>query len=522
MGQLWTTMIATGAAYAGARSNVHDEPLRVVVITDWHTNPHYNRSLSPRCRCTQWPGQALESACVLATPASEYGQYGCDSSPALSTSSLLAAAASTPAPDVVLVLGDLVTHNSPDDAFTQSTFHLMSQQIADAFPNRPFACQTPLGNNDVYPNYGINNSDSKFYAPQAATAQQFCGMTDAETSTFIETGYYSRQLRELDRLLVLNTNVYASQNAIEKAKAKAKAEQARRGVQPMDSLGGGGDGDGQSHDYLSARQLSSIEPDPLGQFAWIREQLEWANANGGRIYIAGHIPPTLDSFTRVQQWQQAYADQYWALIAAYPTVLGFHLFGHLHSGEVRALESVDPGVQAAPALQILNSVSPIYASNPAFYTMAVQTGTRQSNLTLHSFDLEALAPGKAPTYVPVPQRPLDQDEGLVASNRGYLNLFAAFLEPELNASSTAQYEAFFNQYKGGHHGQKLACEHVEATFQECATCTAGCRVAFVCLQAHGIKEDEYQACVATHGRRVDRPATLITSKRYGEELLAGL
>ena len=493
--------------------------LRVVVITDWHTNPQYNASLGASCRCTLWPGEAPQPGCALAPPGSVYGQFGCDSSPALANSSLSAAALAAPAPDLVLVLGDLVTHDSPANSFTQATFHEMSRQISDAFPSRPYACQTPLGNNDVFPNYGINNSDPNFYAEQAATARQYCGATEAEANAFAATGYYSRQLRELDRLLVLNTNIYASQNAVQRTNAKL-GYYARRGIQPADRFtaraalasrsgsGGGGSGGGGS----SARPLTPIDPDPLGQFAWMRQHLEWASASGGRIYIAGHIPPTLDSYARVQQWQQPYADQYWALLAEFPTVVGFHLFGHLHSAEVRVQRSADPAVQAAPALQILASVSPIYATNPSFYTLTLDASMRQSNLTMHSFALDELVPGGAPVYAPRPPRPLDQTGGFTASNRDYLDLFDAFLRPELNASTSAQFDAFFNQYKGGYHGEGLACEHASATFQECATCAAGCRVAFACLQAHGTREVDYLACVEEHAAgespfrvRVEKP-----------------
>ena len=328
---------------------------------------------------------------------------------------------------------------------------------------------------DAFPNYGINNSDATFYAEQAEAARRFCGMTDAEAAVFIAKGYYSRQLRPRDRLLVLNTNLYAHVNP-----AMSAADAAT----------------------LHGRESDAArDPDPLGQFAWMRSHFEWAKANGGRIYITGHIPPALDSYVRFPLWHPAYAARYWALVSAYPTLLGFHLFAHLHSAEVRALHSHDPAVQAAPALQILTSVSPIYKSNPSFYTLRAVPSTRESNLTLHSFDLGGLLPGAAPVYKAMPPRPLDARRGLVVSNAQYLELFDTFLQPALNASAAAQFKAFFDQYKGGHHGLRLACEDLDAKFQDCLSCDRDCRVGFVCLQAHGTSLISYEACVLAHRRK---------------------
>jgi len=463
---------------------VNDAPLNIVVITDWHNNPEYNASLSSKCRCTHWPGTDLEASCELDSPASTYGQYGCDSSPDLTASSLSAAAAAISKPDLVLVLGDLVTHDSPDAAFTHKTFHEMSRQIATAFPSTPYTCQTPLGNNDAFPNYGMNTSDPRFYHPQAETGKEFCGLTETEAAVFRAHGYYSRDLRAKDRLLILNTNLYASHNAVQKTNEKLgfyASRPATRGAS-------------------EARHLEQIDPladpDPLGQFAWIEENMKWAKANNGRVYIAAHIPPTLDSFSRAQQWQPAYAERYWALITAYPDVLGFHLFGHLHSAEVRALHTSDnAALQSAPALQILTSISPIYASNPSFYTLTANPATREVNLTMHSLELSGVHEGVPPTYVPMPPRPLDQSAGLLASNARYGELFESFLTPTLDESSAMQYARFFEQYKGGYHGKGLHCTLGNATFQDCVTCEDDCRASFVCLQAHGTNDNDYAACV---------------------------
>ena len=113
--------------------------LKVVIMTDWHTNPSYNASLGCKCGCGRLKDRL--DGCALQHRASRYGQFGCDSSVALTKASLRAASAALPDPDLVLVLGDYVTHSSPSTAFNREVFDQMSQAVHEAFPTRPAACQ---------------------------------------------------------------------------------------------------------------------------------------------------------------------------------------------------------------------------------------------------------------------------------------------------------------------------------------------------------------------------------------------
>ena len=483
-----------------APANDSTESFKMVVITDWHTNPYYNTSIGRKCLCTQLPGDVVEPSCILPSPASRFGQYGCDSPPPLAAASLSAAAAAVPDADLVLVLGDLVMHHSPDAAADHRMFADMSKRIQEAFPSRPFACQTPLGNNDVFPNYAVNNSDTNFYAPQARAARLYCGVGDAEASGFAAKGYYARQLLPRARLLILNTNIYASVHAIMATEQKlghettsARLASVVRSRRHLDVL--------RASARAGARET---ERDPLGQFKWMRQHMEWARRTGGKVYIAAHIPPVLDSYVRMQQWEPSFARRYWALVAEFADVLGLHIFGHVHAAEVRA--SGDPQLRAAPALQTLASVSPIFSSNPSIYTLHATPNVGRSNLTLHSFNLSAAAhlSARVPTtlgqlsFTPMVQRPLDSTRGFVASNSAYRQLFAGLLTMSLNESARAQFDSFFDLFKGGHHGRGLECTRYEDTFQDCATCTGNCRVAFVCLQMSGTDADDYAACVKEH------------------------
>ena len=473
--------------------------LKIVIITDWHTNPLYNASFGEACACMRL-GFASPEDCLLPEPASEYGQFGCDASPALAKAALRAAAAAMPDPSIVLVLGDLVMHGSPSASFDHGVFHNMSRLIHDAFPNRPYACQVPLGNNDVFPNYGIDNANASYYATQAASAMQFCGLDDAQAKMFTAKGYYARELAPRERLVILNTNIYASQHAVNRTLARTGRFYADRWSM----------GTSARAPTSRGRRLTSYpdvdpqtEPDPLGQFAWLEAHFKWARSNGGRLHISAHIPPTLDSYTREQQWQMPYALSYWTLIERYADVLGFQLYGHLHSSEVRPVQlPASRAVARAPAMQILTSVSPIYKSNPAFYTvrMAMQARSRQDELsvTMHAFDLQHPPPaGEVPSFVPLEPRPLDTASGLGGTNEEYNELFASMLATPSNASTDAAFDAFFHAFRGGYTGH-AACNRTDVVFQECASCTRGCRVSFVCLQMAGRLPDEYDECLRRH------------------------
>ena len=510
---------------------VEDATLKIVIITDWHTNPRYNASLGAGCECMlPRPGAKnwVEPSspwnpdnCALSAPASQYGQYGCDSSPALAKASLRAAAAAMPNPDIVLILGDLVMHDSPSADFDHGVFRSMSRLIREAFPNRPYACQVPLGNNDVFPNYvgilrtqrpvtsppratadrvfaplcgqGIDNSNTTFYASQAAAGREFCGLDHTQGKLFSARGYYSRQLGALERVVILNTNIYASQHAVSRAAQQLGRAYPTRwsdGVRP---------GRRRLKDYSDVDP--STEPDPLAQFAWLEDQLHWARSSGGRVHISAHIPPTLDSYSREPQWQLPFAVAYWRLVDSFADVLGFQLFGHFHSDEIRSFRSTSAAVKRAPALRILSSVSPIYKSNPAFYTVSMSLRDERRDeirATMHAFDLaNPPADGEPPIFAPLAQRPLDDTVGLGGTNEDYERLFSSMLATPTNASTNAAFDAFFRHYKGGFAGE-AACTTKDVIFQECASCTGGCRVSFVCLQMAGRLPAEYNECLREH------------------------
>lgn len=145
---------------------------------------------------------------------------------------------------------------------------------------------------------------------------------------------------------------------------------------------------------------------------------------------------------------------------------------------------------AAPALQVLCSLSPIYSNNPVFYTATLSAVThRFEQFSSHTLDLATVK--EFPTFV---RRPVVAPPGGM-SNGAWNEMISTWHTP----AGGATFEAFWEQYKGGYHGAGHACAQADDVFQDCRTCTAGCRTAFACLSGSGRNESMYAACLAMYG-----------------------
>jgi len=417
---------------------------RVLLLSDLHANPRYTPTSSPSCHCVPPSGPAQQ--CTPTRPASEYGQIGCDAPLPLVEAALAAASQAVPEPDAVLVSGDLVWHHPSNRSASIDTFRRVAGLLGDAFPS---AC-VMLGNNDVFPDYDSNISDPSFYAQQAGVAGHVCNLTDASAAQYAERGFYSRQLWPGLRLVGLNTNLYS-----------IWADETDPGLDPADT------------------------PDPLGQFAWLQQQLDNAAAAGAALWIVGHIPPALDSFDRRPLWQLGYARRYWELLRAQPGVVTAQMFGHLHSDEYRLWDSP----HAAPLL-LFASVSPVYNNNPAFYSLTTtDDGKSLSSITAYYANLTEAPLGLS--------SPLSFAEEYSRSgpftNRALALRTASFVDGTSDGDEA--WSSFFDAYKVGRFGASV-CAAESDRFQSCASCTAGCRRSFACLLLQGTNETKYERCVA--------------------------
>jgi hypothetical protein len=154
-------------------------------------------------------------------------------------------------------------------------------------------------------------------------------LSEEERNTFRKGGYLARRVSDKLTVLSLNTVIYASH-----------------------------------HIPVSTEEVN----DPLDQFAWLAERLSEARENDHRVYIVGHVPPTIGSYRKTQLWEDKYMATYFQILQPYATssvVVGM-LFGHLHSDEMRLIRNQFP-------LLLAPSLTPIYNGNPSFRWMEYDT-----------------------------------------------------------------------------------------------------------------------------------------------------
>uniref|UniRef100_A0A061QYR5 Calcineurin-like phosphoesterase domain-containing protein n=1 Tax=Tetraselmis sp. GSL018 TaxID=582737 RepID=A0A061QYR5_9CHLO len=304
---------------------------RFLWLSDFHLDPFYGTELA---------NVHLEGANCRRKDAPKFGAYGCGSPLAL-VESVVGEASRIATVDFILYSGDYQRHDVA--AATDKPWQLLSEVISTVrgvferhFPNAS-AVLVPsvvMGNNDFIPDYFVNvttqnayrGDDDSSYVPNeylAHVAELWeAHLSEQEAKSFSHGGYLCRRLAEGFYLLVLNTVVYSS-----------KAWGPNTGS------------------------------DPFGQLRWLRRLLLSLRDQGAVAYIHGHIPPILDSYAASPMMKPEFAEALNYLFAEFEDVIAAHLFGHLHSNEMRVL----PGVSGSGApLLVQGSTAPCYSSNPFF------------------------------------------------------------------------------------------------------------------------------------------------------------
>ena len=253
------------------------------------------------------------------------------------------------------------------------------------------------------------------------------------------------------------------------------------------------------HPHNCPDGVASCGEDPLGQLAWMGAQMSAAEEQGLKVQIHGHIPPALEAYSRRANWVPAYSRQYWQLVERHAGVLSGHFFGHWHSAEVRlppisaSSGAISPRSRAAPALQVLSAISPIYESNPVFYAATFDDGGRilqPGRFRQYALDLSSAVGGETARFVASARAAPAQ--GL--SNEDYRAAIASWLAP----GGDAAFAPYWGQRKNYHPPSATSCNSTGANFDLCRTCTGGCRVAFACLQSHGTDSEDFAACLAAN------------------------
>ncbi|KAI9912126.1 hypothetical protein PsorP6_009257 [Peronosclerospora sorghi] len=144
---------------------------------------------------------------------------------------------------------------------------------------------------------------------------------------------------------------------------------------------------------------TSHELDPFGQFAWLKKTLAKLRDAGKFAFLAGHIPPIVDSYGGDPQWHTKYIVEYKKIVGHYADVIKAQLFGHVHSVEFRvpvtSLESaIDNGnAFQLPPMYISGSISPLFGNNPSFILWEYDHETYEMvDYTVYASNIKEVAP----------------------------------------------------------------------------------------------------------------------------------
>jgi len=347
---------------------------------------------------------------------------------------------------------------------------IVNKLIRDSFPDTQLV-ELPtldLGNNDFQSDYYLNVTSSKPCLPTlssdgsivnypestnewlkvVAEQQSDTFVDELEKSTFACGGYMIRELNPSLSIIILNTVVWTL-----------------------------------SWQKLAPEPVNAEDKiDPFGQFAWLENRLSKLRDQGKKVFVTGHIPPMLQSFTGslgqplyLAEQQQRMDD----IIVSYSDVVAALLVAHVHSNELRYNPRY---ADDAPPLLVGTSLSPCYTTNPAFRVVKYDSGGSQSPIDMATFsaDISTDIPADVSNpFTDIISSLIDYLGMSSLTNKETLKLANKML-PGSNDQNQLVWDNYFNiWYKGV---PQTACE--TETCQRAEACIVGC----------GFLEDEWQKC----------------------------
>jgi sphingomyelin phosphodiesterase acid-like 3 len=356
-------------AQAQAAPTAQPATVAVVMLSDLHLDPFHDPSKVPllvKAPLEEWEGilrsaepatQAAESAAVQKACGASRQM---DSSYALLRSSLRAARERAPDARFVVVSGDLLVHNldcryraalklppavgddqSLSAAFAEKTTVFVMKQVEAAFKGIPV--YLALGNNDSRCNHDrMDVQDTYLKATVQAMLDGLVGVSEEERKLALETyesaGYYGVTMAapmERTRLLVID-DAYMMANF-----ANCEADGTdRKGAQE--------------------------------QIAWLAKELDGARERGERVWLLGHVPPTVNPRSSPGRLLRLCtdggvetflsSDALESLLASHADVVRLAIFGHTHMDELHLVGSKAAGVP----VKVVASITPVDGNLPSF------------------------------------------------------------------------------------------------------------------------------------------------------------
>uniref|UniRef100_T1ITT5 Uncharacterized protein n=1 Tax=Strigamia maritima TaxID=126957 RepID=T1ITT5_STRMM len=266
-------------------------------VTDFHLDVNYSTNGNPTKMC--WRTNTINDMEL-----SKYGNYKCDSPYTLVQESVKAMQRFSDKlePDFILWTGDDKAHVSESNFNEDVVVDLIANlttTLSEAFPNSPLV--PVLGNHDYYPTHMMPPRKTDMYTRVSDLWSKWLG---EDVILFRNGGYYSVDLPNKVKMIVLNTVFYYKKNSLINA---------------------------------------DRDDDPAGQFKWLESVLSQARSQGRKTYITSHVPPGV--FERhickggFQWFHDKYNKRYISIVNDYHDVIIAQFFAHQHSDTFRIIYS---------------------------------------------------------------------------------------------------------------------------------------------------------------------------------------
>jgi sphingomyelin phosphodiesterase acid-like 3 len=346
-----------------ARNNVF------LIAADIHFNPMADPALVPQLEAAE-PSQ-WESILVR-SKRSAYSQYGEDTNWWLLQSALGQMQKTLPHPAFLLVMGDSLAHRFPSmyqsvthdgdrehyRKFVLRTMDFLGMELRKRFPGTKIFV-TPGNNDEECGNYSVEPG-GRFLHDTADLVRDLALGKDELRGSWEMLGSFDVPHPTVSnlRLISLNTVFFS-----DKYQAKKFSEGCK--VVPSDAA--------------------------AQQFSWLESRLQRAKEAHQKVWLMLHIPPGIDPFSTLQQyqtlaknkpgedreqlcsaaivpmWVPSSTAKFDELLEKYRGIVTVSFAGHTHVDDFRVMR---PGERDSHFVIINPAVSPIYRQNPAFRTVS--------------------------------------------------------------------------------------------------------------------------------------------------------
>lgn len=322
-----------------------------ILLSDIHFDPFADRAIVERL--AESPANRWRSIFTSAD-AQRFSGYGSDTNFALLESALDAMKSAAPEPAQIIISGDFLAHgfrksfdaalprqnDAQYDAFVDKTIAFLALEFQSAFPRSHVL--PVIGNNDSYCGDYASTPGSPFLAHMAqAWAPAVADVPAAGfTAQFSATGSYEVPLPAEHLVAIVLDDIYWSPK------------------------------------YRNACGVAGSDPG-AAEMAWFEKALK-SIPSGSQAWVIGHIPPGVDvhatlhaavSGTVTMMLAQPYNDTLIGLLQDPNEYVALATFGHEHMNDFRIVAS--PSSIYAVPLQIVPSISPIFANNPSFVVASI-------------------------------------------------------------------------------------------------------------------------------------------------------